>query len=85
MPTTAIPEGPKAWSDTLLGVVRAVVTTENVKSFIQFLWNRFSQSKNQSIEVAYENANGDKLKIKVNHQEDLAAIMHYFQPLLDKA
>ena len=84
VPTTAIPEDAKAWGDTLLGVVKVVVTTKNVKSFIQFLWNRFSQSKNQSIEVAYENANGNKLKIKVNNQEDLATIMHYFQPLLDK-
>ena len=49
--STEIPEGAKAWGGTLLGVVKAVVTTENVKSFVMFLWNRIQQSKDQSIEV----------------------------------
>ncbi len=63
------PTGSKAVSGFVLGIVETIVDIGNIKGFMGFLRDRFSD---KPIEIEVE-ANGRKLQLKASNQEDLMA------------
>lgn len=63
------PTGSKAISGFALGIVETIVDIGNIKGFMGFLGDRFSD---KPIEIEVE-ANGRKLQLKASNQEDLMA------------
>ena len=68
-PTEKAPTGSKAIAGFGLGIVEAIVKIGNIKGFMDFMGDRFSD---KPIVMKVE-ANGRKLQLKASNQEDLMA------------
>ena len=67
--TEEAPTGSKAISGFALGILEAIVDIANIKGFMDFMGDRFSD---EPIEMEVE-ANGRKLQLRASNQEDLIA------------
>ncbi|OUL26731.1 hypothetical protein [Nostoc sp. 106C] len=72
---TDTPEGAKSVGGFLVGVLRTEVSLANFKKMLEFLRDRLG---NKPIELEVE-ANGKKLKVKANSQQELTAIIEQAQ------
>lgn len=64
------PEGAKSFGGFVLGILKAEVNFKNIKAVLAFLGERLS---GKMIELEVE-ANGKKLKVKANNQEELVSV-----------
>ena len=71
VPDTNLPEGAKPLASFLVGLLKAEVNLQNIKSVMGFIGDRLG---NKAIEVEAE-VNGKKIKIKANSREELKAAM----------
>lgn len=62
-----MPEGAKAFGGTLLGIMTAEVSLQNIKALLGFVGDRLGD---KPIEIELE-ANGKKLKIKASSKQEL--------------
>ncbi len=72
------PEESKTLGGFLVGTLTAVVKPENIKALLGSLSNRLLS---KTIELEVE-ANGRKLKVKANNQEELAAAIQEAQKFI---
>jgi hypothetical protein len=76
---TEIPEGAKPVGGFLVGVLRTELSLANFKKVLGYLRDRLS---NKSIELEVE-ANGKKLKVKANSQQELTAVIEQAQKFVE--
>lgn len=69
------PPGAKALGGVLLGVLQAEVSPANIKRVLGYIGDRFTS---KPIELEVE-ANGKKLKVKANSQQELSAAIQAAQ------
>jgi hypothetical protein len=72
---TEIPEGAKPVGGFLVGVLRTELSLANFKKVLGYLRDRLG---NKTIELEVE-ANGKKLKVKANSQQELTAVIEQAQ------
>lgn len=73
------PTGSKAIAGFGLGIVEAIVKIGNIKGFMDFMGDRFSD---KPIVMKVE-ANGRKLQLKASNQEDLMAAIRAAEDFID--
>lgn len=78
IPDPSPPEESKALGSFLVGILTAEVKPENIKALLRTLSDRLL---NKVIEIEVE-ANGRKLKVKANSQEELAAAIQEAQKFI---
>lgn len=75
---TEIPEGAKAIGGFLVGALQAEVTISNCYKLLAWLGDRL---RNKTIELEIE-VNGKKVILKVNSQQELAAVLELAQKFI---
>ncbi|OUL23314.1 hypothetical protein BV378_21805 [Nostoc sp. RF31YmG] len=76
---TDTPQGAKSVGGFLVGVLRTEVSLANCKKVLGFLRDRLG---NKPIELEVE-ANGKKLKVKANSQQELTAVIEQAQKFVE--
>jgi hypothetical protein len=71
------PEGARAFGSFLLGILQAEVSIENISFVLKFLWDTRNR---QPIEIEVE-VNGNKARVKVGSQHQLAAAIEAIKQL----
>ena len=75
---TEIPEGAKSVGGFLVGALQAEVTISNCYKLLAWLGDRL---RNKTIELEIE-VNGKKVILKVNSQQELAAVLELAQKFI---